>query len=128
MIFEIEVKPACPVRFRILGAIEKIIEMQMTTAMIAAMIARSLLIFPSFSIDMLMSNDMEPGPDNSGIAKGLKDISSFISDSSFIFSLTSSLCCAFNNKKPERDIIIPPAILSELIEIPKKLRICVPIK
>ena len=55
-------------------------------------------------------------------------MSSFSIDSLNTLPLISPLCFAFSNKKPERDIIIPPAIFKALIDIPKNSKICEPIK
>ena len=59
--------------------------------------------------DRFISNEIDPGPASRGIAKGLNDISSFVSDSCFNLPLISLLCCAFNSINPDREIMIPPA-------------------
>ena len=64
---------------------------------------------------------MEPGPANIGIAKGVSAISFLLCASSSAF-LSIPLFFEnfpFNNEKPELAIIIPPAILSAVIVIPK---------
>lgn len=91
------------------------------------------IIIPIFSpsgcsTERLIRIEIVPGPAKSGIARGLKEMSSFTIDSCMISPLTSLLCFALSSKNPERDIIIPPAIFNALMDIPKKMRICEPIK
>lgn len=127
IIFENDFNPACPVYFKMRGAIENIPYIQSVTPSIAIIII-PVFCNSGYSIDLFINNEMVPGPAKRGVASGLREISSFSIDSFIILPLISPLCFEFSNKNPERDIIIPPAIFKAAIEIPKKRRICEPIK
>lgn len=121
IIFESDFNPASPVYFKILGAIEKITKIEKATPTIANIID-TFLSSSGYSIHILINNEIEPGPANNGIARGLKEISSFSKASYFIFPFTSRLCFALSNKKPDREMMIPPAIFNAFMDIPKKPR------
>ena len=100
--------PACPKYLRIFGAKYRIMKITKLTVKIDVTITP--LSNHSFVFnDKLINNEIEPGPANKGIAKGLNEISSLINDSSFTSELTSFLCCELSNKKPDLEMIIPPA-------------------
>lgn len=68
------------------------------------------LLFQSLeAMDKLINNEIEPGPANKGIASGLKEMSSFVSDSSKIGPCMSFLCCEFKSKNPDLEMMIAPA-------------------
>ena len=51
------------------------------------------LLFQSFdSIDKFINSEIDPGPAKRGIARGLKEMSSFLIDSSFTGPCMSFLC------------------------------------
>ena len=101
--------------------------MQNTTLSMANIMV-SVLAISGFAIDKFINNEMVPGPAKRGIANGLNAMSSLSKDSFIISPFTSLLCFEFSNKNPDREIIIPPAILRALIEIPKNVRIYRPAK
>ena len=73
---------------------------------------------------------MDPGPANMGIESGVKAISfrCWASDATFLLTPLFLLKLPVSNEKPELTMIIPPAILSASILIPKKLSTYSPIK
>ena len=81
MIFDIDLSPPCPRYFNTLGAANSIKKINKQTTRMAHKTIE--LLFQSLDImDKFISSEIDPGPAKRGIASGLKEMSSFLIDSS----------------------------------------------